>query len=92
MLELVDEHGDGAAALQQQPPRAAGGRTVRVGVDQAFKKNALRAILALAEPGSDRLLIAPREGMWTATPPMIAVSDHLMDEIGRLEGVLSVEA
>jgi len=69
-----------------------GGRTIRVGVDQAFKKNALRAILALAEPGSDRLLIAPREGMWTATPPMIAVSDHLMDEIGRLEGVLSVEA
>lgn len=69
-----------------------GGRTIRVGVDQAFKKNALRTLLALAEEGPDRLLIAPREGMWTATPPMIRVSDQLMDEIGRLEGVLSVEA
>jgi DNA polymerase-3 subunit alpha len=68
------------------------GRTIRVGVDQSFKKNALRGLLAMAEKGGDRLLIAPREGMWTATPPLVQISDRLMDEIGRIEGVLSVEA
>jgi len=69
-----------------------GGRTLRIGVDQAFRKNSLREVLALAEQGDDRLIVAPREGMWTATPPMVTISTGLMEQIGRLEGVLSVEA